>query len=235
MDERAFYNETTTSKAAELNCPHCHTVASYDLQWVMRRKKASIPAHADERDKARFAKAQSYMVLTEDKVMCSNTQCRKRFEVSGIKTMAFLSAEQEAELTSRPERKEPQQDQPRQQRQPRQGQQRQKKQQQQQRAKGGGQQKRRGAQQPQGKKRKGQQRGNRDEQRGNRDENRGNRDDNWGNREEYWGNRADHPMNEPAQRGGNRWGKSGPQQGQKKGKKKRPQVYFPSDYVNYRP
>jgi hypothetical protein len=30
------------------------------------------------------------MVLLDDKVMCKNMRCRKRFDVSGIKTMAFL-------------------------------------------------------------------------------------------------------------------------------------------------
>jgi hypothetical protein len=49
-----------------------------------------VPGPADERDRAKFAKAQSYMVLIDDKVMCRNLRCRKRFDVSGIKTMAFL-------------------------------------------------------------------------------------------------------------------------------------------------
>lgn len=45
---------------------------------------------ADERDRAKFAKAQSYMVLLDDKVQCKNQRCRKTFDVSGIKTTAFL-------------------------------------------------------------------------------------------------------------------------------------------------
>ncbi len=95
MDERAFYIEAPTTRTAELTCPHCRTTASYSLRWVVRRKKNRIPEGADERDRARFAKAQSYMVLAEDKVTCSNTQCRRTFEISGIKTMAFLNPEQE--------------------------------------------------------------------------------------------------------------------------------------------
>ena len=31
------------------------------------------------------------MVLMDDKVMCKNIRCRKRFDISGIKTMAFVS------------------------------------------------------------------------------------------------------------------------------------------------
>jgi hypothetical protein len=45
---------------------------------------------ADERDRAKFAKAASYMVLLDDKVACKNMRCRKRFDVSGVKTTAFI-------------------------------------------------------------------------------------------------------------------------------------------------
>ncbi len=98
MDEKAFYRETNVTRPIELNCPHCRTVESYDLAWCVRIKKDQMPSGGDERDRARFEKALSYMVLTDDKVACKNLQCRKRFDVSGIKTMAFLSTEQETEL-----------------------------------------------------------------------------------------------------------------------------------------
>ncbi len=48
-------------------------------------------AGGNERDRAHFAKSQSYMVLLDDKVACKNLRCRKRFDISGVKTMAFLS------------------------------------------------------------------------------------------------------------------------------------------------
>ncbi len=89
MDERAFYTESRTTKTAVLNCPHCRTQADYGLQWLVRRKKDRLPPGADERDRAKFGKAQTYMVLLDDRVMCSNPRCRKRFEVSGIKTVAM--------------------------------------------------------------------------------------------------------------------------------------------------
>ena len=41
-------------------------------------------------DRAKFAKAASYMVLLDDKAMCKNMRCRKRFDISGIKTTAFI-------------------------------------------------------------------------------------------------------------------------------------------------
>jgi hypothetical protein len=90
MDERAFYNESQTTKVASLNCPFCRTTAEYELRWLVRKKKDRLPAGADERDRARFQKAQSYMVLVDDKAVCRNLRCRKRFDVSGIRTTAFL-------------------------------------------------------------------------------------------------------------------------------------------------
>jgi hypothetical protein len=90
MDERAFYIESQATKPASLNCPFCRSVESYELRWLVRKKKDRLPGGADERDRARFTKAQSYMVLVDDKVACKNLRCRKRFDVSGIKTMAFL-------------------------------------------------------------------------------------------------------------------------------------------------
>ena len=90
MDERAFYSESPATKPVTLNCPYCRTSDSYDVRWMVRKKKDRIPPGADERDRARFQKAQSYMVLLDDKVACKNLRCRKRFDISGIKTMAFL-------------------------------------------------------------------------------------------------------------------------------------------------
>ncbi len=90
MDERAFYTEKPATKPASLNCPYCHGVETYELHWIVRTKKDRVPPGADERDRARFAKAQSYMVLLDDKVACKNLRCRKRFDISGVKTMAFL-------------------------------------------------------------------------------------------------------------------------------------------------
>jgi hypothetical protein len=90
MDERQFYRESEATKAASLNCPFCRTTDSYELRWLVRRKIDKLPPRADERDRARFAKALSYMVLIDDKAVCKNPRCRKRFEVSGIRTTAFI-------------------------------------------------------------------------------------------------------------------------------------------------
>jgi hypothetical protein len=54
------------------------------------QEEGSSAAGGDERDRAKFAKAQSYMVLLDDKAACKNLRCRRPFEISGIKTMAFI-------------------------------------------------------------------------------------------------------------------------------------------------
>src|SRR6266436_645647 len=91
MDERAYYSESQTTKPAVLNCPYCRSAENYELRWMVRKKKDRLPGGADERDRAKFAKAQSYMLLLDDKVACKNLRCRKRFDISGVKTTAYLS------------------------------------------------------------------------------------------------------------------------------------------------
>ena len=68
MDEREFYTERTETKPAELHCPFCRRAYTYQLRWVVRAKKASLPPRASSEDKARFAKARSYMVRADDAV-----------------------------------------------------------------------------------------------------------------------------------------------------------------------
>lgn len=90
MDERAFYKESPTTKPVTLNCPYCRTQDTYDLRWLVRKKVERLPGGADERDRAKFAKAASYMVLMDDKAACKNMRCRKTFDISGVKTTAFI-------------------------------------------------------------------------------------------------------------------------------------------------
>jgi hypothetical protein len=90
MDEREFFDEKPETRKTNLTCPHCRQEAEYELGWFVRRKKKSLPPRADERDRARFAKARSYMVRRDDIVGCKNIRCRKRFDVSGVQSVAFL-------------------------------------------------------------------------------------------------------------------------------------------------
>ena len=90
MDERAFYTESETALPASLSCPFCKQVAEYQLRWAVRKKRDRPPGGADEIARAKFQKAQSYMVLRDDQVACQNLRCHRRFDISGIKTMAFI-------------------------------------------------------------------------------------------------------------------------------------------------
>jgi len=90
MEEKSFYRESPTTKPATLNCPFCRTQDTYELRWMVRKKVEQLPRGADERDRAKFAKAQSYMVLVDNQAGFKNPRCRRRFDISGIKTMAFL-------------------------------------------------------------------------------------------------------------------------------------------------
>jgi len=91
MDEREFFNETTEQRTHNLTCPKCGQAGEYKVNWVVRRKRAQLPRGADERDRARFAKAQSYMVRRDDKLSCANVRCRKPFEITQLQSLAFLS------------------------------------------------------------------------------------------------------------------------------------------------
>ena len=90
MEERDFFDEKPEERTHTLNCPHCAQPGEYKVNWLVRRKKAQLPRGADDRDRARFAKAQSYMVRRDDMVACSNIRCRKRFEVTSLQSVAFI-------------------------------------------------------------------------------------------------------------------------------------------------
>ena len=89
MEERDFFDERPEKKVATLNCPHCQQTAKYEIGWLVRTKKKQLPGRADERDRARFAKAKSYMLRRDDMMACKNMRCRKRFEISGVQSVVF--------------------------------------------------------------------------------------------------------------------------------------------------
>jgi hypothetical protein len=90
LDEKELYDEREQKKPARLTCPSCREANDYEISWLVRTKKRALPPRADERDRARFAKARNYMVRRDDMVMCKNMRCRKRFEVSGVQSVAFM-------------------------------------------------------------------------------------------------------------------------------------------------
>jgi hypothetical protein len=89
MEEREFFDERPEKKMSNLNCPHCQQGAEYEITWIVRTKKKQLPGRADERDRARFAKARSYMLRKDDLLACKNMRCRKRFEISGVQSVVF--------------------------------------------------------------------------------------------------------------------------------------------------
>ena len=89
MDERDFFDENEVRKPANLSCMYCRTSDTYDIRWMVRTKKKALRGNADERDRAKFAKAQSYMLRRDDFMQCKNPRCRKRFEISGLQSVVF--------------------------------------------------------------------------------------------------------------------------------------------------
>ncbi|MCW5965479.1 MAG: hypothetical protein KIT83_15695 [Bryobacterales bacterium] len=99
MEERDFFIEARAQRDAVLQCSFCRTNNDYSLTWMVRKKRTNINLdRLDERDRARFEKAASYMVLLDDMVVCANPACRRRFEISGVKSMAFVTPEQLEEV-----------------------------------------------------------------------------------------------------------------------------------------
>lgn len=88
MEERDFYTEKDELKPANLNCPFCRQSDSYEVRWRRRTKKASLPSHASQEDRMKFAKARSYLVRIDDTLNCK--RCRRRFEITSLQTVAFL-------------------------------------------------------------------------------------------------------------------------------------------------
>jgi len=90
MEERDFFDEQAEQKVHMMTCPHCGQSNEYSLSWLIRRKREHLPRGADDQDRMRFAKARSYMVRREDMVGCKNVRCRKRFDVMGIQSVAYM-------------------------------------------------------------------------------------------------------------------------------------------------
>jgi hypothetical protein len=89
LDERDFFNEKDEVIPAQVYCPKCRTSSEYQIRWRRRTKKPSLPPRADERDRARFAKARDYRIRIDDKLRCSNPRCGKTIEITTLQTVVF--------------------------------------------------------------------------------------------------------------------------------------------------
>lgn len=90
MDEREFYTETSQIKLATYTCPKCHQAAQFEIHWLHRMKKKNLPPGADDRDRAKFAKAGDYLVRVDEYLICPNPRCRSRFEIPDMQTVVLL-------------------------------------------------------------------------------------------------------------------------------------------------
>jgi DNA-directed RNA polymerase subunit RPC12/RpoP len=88
LDERAFFTEKPETRAARYQCPKCRRTNEYRIRWVRRSKKAGLPAGADDRDRARFAKLRDYLLRLDDEVTCST--CGKKFEIPSQHSLMFV-------------------------------------------------------------------------------------------------------------------------------------------------
>jgi hypothetical protein len=101
MQERDMFDEKTETRTHTLTCPKCNQPNEYQVTWLVRRKKSRLPGNADDRDRAQFAKAQSYMLRRDDKLGCKNIRCRKPFEIEGLQSIAFMQEVPDAPVDDR--------------------------------------------------------------------------------------------------------------------------------------
>ena len=101
MEERDLFDERTETKTHTLTCPKCNQPDEYQVTWLVRRKKARLPGHANEQDRARFAKAQSYMHRRDALLARTTIRCRKRYEIDGLQSIAFLHEAPDAPVDHR--------------------------------------------------------------------------------------------------------------------------------------
>lgn len=90
MQDRDFYQERQETKPATFTCPHCRQAGDYQVRWLVREKRKELPRGASSEDRARFAKARSYMVRMDEMLACANIRCRKRFEVPTQQSIVLL-------------------------------------------------------------------------------------------------------------------------------------------------
>lgn len=88
MNERDFFNERQETKRITYVCPHCRARAEYEVRWLRRTKKSTLPPSANEQDRQRFARARDYMVRVDDVLVCR--RCRKRFDIPNFQSVVFV-------------------------------------------------------------------------------------------------------------------------------------------------
>ena len=88
LDERAFFSDRNENRTERLSCPRCRRTNEYSVRWVRRTKKDRLPAGADERDRAKFAKLRDHLIRVDDEVVCR--ACSKKFEIPSMHSLLFV-------------------------------------------------------------------------------------------------------------------------------------------------
>ena len=88
LDERAFFSDRNETRPARYACPRCSRTNEYTIRWVRRVKKDRLPAGADERDRAKFAKLRDHLIRVDDEVTCKT--CGKKFEIPSLHSLLFV-------------------------------------------------------------------------------------------------------------------------------------------------
>ena len=88
LDERAFFSDRNETRPARYTCNRCRRTNEYTVRWVRRVKKDRLPAGADERDRAKFAKLRDHLIRVDDEVVCKS--CGKKIEIPSLHSLLFV-------------------------------------------------------------------------------------------------------------------------------------------------
>ena len=88
LDERAFFSDRPETRPTKVTCNRCRRTNEYSVRWVRRVKKDRLPAGADERDRAKFAKLRDHLIRVDDEVVCKS--CNKKIEIPSLHSLLFV-------------------------------------------------------------------------------------------------------------------------------------------------
>ena len=88
LDERAFFSDRPETRPTKVTCNRCRRTNDYSVRWVRRVKKDRLPAGADERDRAKFAKLRDHLIRVDDEVVCKS--CGKKIEIPSLHSLLFV-------------------------------------------------------------------------------------------------------------------------------------------------
>lgn len=90
-----MFTDRPETRRANFACPRCKRQNDYDVRWMRRTKKPRLPANADERDRALFAKLKDYLIRVDDVVTCKT--CGKKFDIPSMQSLVFVEGAKQPE------------------------------------------------------------------------------------------------------------------------------------------